>query len=90
MQGYVQGALRKELLIALFIEHYQTTTLGNSYWYIFPVLGTIYLNIAFLLNFTDGTYVQGALQKELLIAPFVEHFKQLLWESLNDNVNHNF
>ena len=30
------------------------------------------------------SYVQGALQKELHIAPFVEHFKQLLWERLTD------
>ena len=29
-------------------------------------------------------YVQGALRKEQLIAPFVEHFKKLLWESLTD------
>ena len=29
-------------------------------------------------------YVQVALQKELHIAPFVEHFKVALWESLTD------
>ena len=34
------------------------------------------------------SYVQGALRKELLIAPFLERFKttkQLLWKSLTDN-----
>ena len=31
-------------------------------------------------------YVQGALQKELLIAPFVEPLKQLLWETLTADV----
>ena len=36
-------------------------------------------------------YVQGALGKELLIiAPFVEHLKQLLWESLFANVHQYF
>ena len=29
-------------------------------------------------------YVQGALRKELHIAPFVERFKATLWESLLD------
>ena len=31
-------------------------------------------------------YVQGALRKELLITPFVEPLKQILWESLTTNV----
>ena len=31
MEGYVQGALRKELLIALFVERFKTITLGKSY-----------------------------------------------------------
>ena len=28
MEGYVQGALRKELHIAPFVERFKTTTLG--------------------------------------------------------------
>ena len=51
VKGYVQGALRKELLLAPFVERFKTATLGKSYWYILPVLGTIYLNIAFLPSF---------------------------------------
>ena len=31
MEGYVQGALRKELHIAPFVERFKTTTLGKSY-----------------------------------------------------------
>ena len=31
-------------------------------------------------------YVQGALRKELLIAPLVEHFKTTTWESFNNNI----
>ena len=38
MEGYVQGALRKELHIAPFVERFKTTTLGKSYWYIFQYL----------------------------------------------------
>ena len=30
MEGYVKGALRKELLIDPFVEHFKTTTLGMS------------------------------------------------------------
>ena len=29
MEGYVHGALTKELRIAPFVEHFKTTTLGN-------------------------------------------------------------
>ena len=31
MKGYVQGALRKELYISLFVERFKTVTLGKSY-----------------------------------------------------------
>ena len=30
MEGYVKEALRKELLIDPFVEHFKTTTLGMS------------------------------------------------------------
>ena len=76
MEVYVQGALRNKLHIAPFIEHFKKATLGRSYRWILPVLGTIYLNIAFFSIFLliEG-YVQGALRKELHICPFVERFK---------------
>ena len=32
MEGYVQGALRKELRIAPFVERFKTTTLGMFHW----------------------------------------------------------
>ena len=48
MKGYVQGALRKELLVAPFEESFKATTLERSYYWILQVLGNIYLNIAFL------------------------------------------
>ena len=32
MDGYLQGALRKELLIAPFLECFNTTILGKSLW----------------------------------------------------------
>ena len=30
VEGYLQGALRKELCIAPFIEHFKTASLGKS------------------------------------------------------------
>ena len=32
MEGYVQGALRKELHIAPFVERIKTIILGKSHW----------------------------------------------------------
>ena len=32
VEGYVQGALRKELRIAPFVERFKIATLGKSYW----------------------------------------------------------
>ena len=31
IEGYAQGALRKELHIAPFVEHFKIATLGRSY-----------------------------------------------------------
>ena len=31
MEGYMQGALRKKLLIAAFVEHFKTAALGKPY-----------------------------------------------------------
>ena len=31
MEGYVQGALRKELHVDPFVERFKTATLGKSY-----------------------------------------------------------
>ena len=47
-EGYEYAALRKGLPISPFVERFNTATLGNSYWYILPVIRTISLNIAFL------------------------------------------
>ena len=68
----VQSALRKDLFIAPSIDRINTVTLGKSYWYILPVHGTIYLNIAFVDFLLIVALVQNALRKKLLIAPFVE------------------
>ena len=40
IQGYVQGALRKELFIAPFVEHFKITTLGKSQWLHLSMLQT--------------------------------------------------
>ena len=77
VEGYLQGALQKELRIAPFVERFKTAFLGMSYWWILPALGMNWLkhwiSVEFLLI---ENYLQGALRKELRIAPFVERFKK--------------
>ena len=51
MEGHEKCALRKEVLIAPFVERFKTVIMGKSYWEILSVFGVIYLNIAFLSNF---------------------------------------
>ena len=51
MKGYVQGALRKELLIAPFVEYFKTATLESLNDNIYQYLEQKLLNIAFLPNF---------------------------------------
>ena len=51
IEGIVPGSLRKELLIAPFVDHLETATFGKSYLKILPIIRTIYLNIVFLPNF---------------------------------------
>ena len=42
---------KKELVFAPFVKRLKTATSGKFYEHIFPVFGTLYLNMAFLLNF---------------------------------------
>ena len=51
LEGYVQGALQKEMYVAPFVERFRTATLGRSHRCISPVLVAVYLNIAFQQNF---------------------------------------
>ena len=51
MEGYVQGALRKELHIDPLVERFKTATLGKFYWKNVSLPGKISLNFAFLLIF---------------------------------------
>ena len=87
MEGYVQGALQKELRNAPFVELFK----NNYFWKNFLInFASTWNNLhkhcisnEFLL--VEG-YVQGAIRTELHIAPFVERFKTsvflLLWEVL--------
>ena len=58
---YVQGALRKDLIMAPSIEPFKTTTLGCSYRCILPVPGTICKNVAFLSIFSWQKVMDKAL-----------------------------
>ena len=91
IEGLVQGALRKELLIAPFVEHLKAATLGKSYWEIVPVLGTVYLTIAFLSIFRWKNVMHRSLyEKNYLLLYSQSALKQLLWESLSDNFQQYF
>ena len=72
MEGYVQGALRKELHIAPFEERFKTATLGRFFASTCNNLLKPCISAKFLLM--EG-YVQGALRKEQCIAPFVQRYK---------------
>ena len=75
MEGYETVALQKEPYIAPFLERFKNSFFGKVFIWLLPVLGTIYLNIAFLsIICWWNIIVQGVLQKELCIGPFVEHF----------------
>ena len=52
MEDYEQGALQKELIIALFLEQFKTDTLRKFYWQISLVLTPTGLSISFLLTFS--------------------------------------
>ena len=70
MEGYVQGALRNELRIARFVEHFKTTTLESLTHKFCQNLNNLLkhcISNEFLLM--EG-YVQDALRKELHIARF--------------------
>ena len=60
MQGYVQGALRRKLLMASFVERFKKSTLGKPHWYILPVLGKTKLKscISYKCFPTEG-HVEG-------------------------------
>ena len=73
MEGYVQDALPKELLIAPFVERFKATIFGKSYsistWNNLP------RHCVFANSLLTVCYVQGALREELFMALFVECFK---------------
>ena len=76
MEGYVQGAIQMELHIAPLVKHFKTATSRRSsrrsFFSTWNNLLKHWISAEFLL--VKG-YVQGALRKEMRIAPFVERFK---------------
>ena len=91
IEAWVQGALRKQLLIAPFVERLEAATLGKSYWEILSIHGTIYLNIALLLIFRWKNVMHRSLyEKSCLLLYSQRALKQLLWESLSDNFQRYF
>ena len=76
VEGYVQGALRKELNIDPFVERFKTATFGK--YYQIKVI-TTWKNLPKHYIFADFlpivSYTQSTLRKEQLITSFVVLFK---------------
>ena len=62
--------------------HFKAATLKVSRINFKSTLGKFITNYISVVVLLVEDFVQGALQKELFIAPFVERFKQLLREDL--------
>ena len=81
--SYAQSALRKELVIATFVECFRTASLRKSHWHTLLLIQTKCLCITF---FAESPLIvrslHGVLWKEqaVLIAPFVQRFITFIWE----------
>ena len=80
IEGHEQGALRKEMIVAPFVERFK-----NSYFEKAFLINFISTYSKLLKHFIFACFLliegweQGALQKELTIAPFVGQFKRATW-----------
>ena len=75
IESYIPGTLQKGLLFDAFVECFKAIALGRSYLLILSVFPKIILSIVFLVTLLVVSYVQRVLQKEPLIAHFVQHFR---------------
>ena len=75
IEGYVQGALRKELHIAPFLERFKKNYRKVLLINFVRIWHNLLSHCIFAKFWLMEDYVQGALRKELQIAPFLEHFK---------------
>ena len=74
---YEQGALRKEPIIASFLERFKKATLRKVFLMKFISTYSNLLNhFIFVHLLLTEIYEQGALRKEPVIASFVERFKK--------------
>ena len=71
MQYYEQGILRKELIIALLTERFQTATLRMFYWEILLALGVTYFRMFFL----SSTLENKLLSKNYLKQSISKNFR---------------
>ena len=71
-----QGALRKELIFAPFVERFKAGTLRKVFLINFiSTYSKLLKHFIFPRFLLIEDYEQGALRKELIVAPFVERFK---------------
>ena len=82
---FIQGAQRKELIIAPFVKCFKQATFWGSHWKIFnSTLCNFFKDyICLAVSLVEG-FVKGSQQKELTIASFVKRLKQLVWEGFTD------
>ena len=76
IEGHEQGALRKEMIVAPFVERFK-----NSYFEKAFLINFIRTYTKLLKHFIFAPFLliedyrKGALRKELIVAPIVERFK---------------
>ena len=75
IEGYEHDAPRKDLIFAPFVEQFYKATLRNSYWWIPPNYAKLSKHFIFAHLLLIEGYGKCALQKEPVIAPFLEWFK---------------
>ena len=84
IEGYRKYYLRKELVIAPFVERFKAATLRKSSKWTFFLLTAAWLNLSVFVNFLmieDNE--QGALKKDGEITAFVEHLKTITLRKFN-------
>ena len=84
LEDYHQGALRKESVIATFVQQFKIATLRKSYWWIPLVLRAICLTISFLLTFFSVKFARffgTPILKNICERLFLK--KVLCWRCLN-------
>ena len=80
MEGLAQVALRKTPVIAAFVERFKEALKRVSVTSFNSTLGNFIKNYISVAVFLKEGLLQVALRKAVVIGPFVERFKEVLYE----------